>query len=57
MYLLDHFISARVTPFQLPPAMDVHRVLKLLLQSLASRTLPQQFTLDVIQLAPKVTLE
>ena len=51
---LYHLVRAGVTPFQLPPAMDVHGVFQLLLQRLAPGPLLQQLSLDVVQLSPAV---
>ena len=51
MYFLDHLVSAGVTALQFSPAMNVHGVLQLFLQSLASCPLSQQLSLNVIQLS------
>ena len=38
---------------KLPPSVDVHGVLELLLQSLAPRPLSEELTLNMVQLSPK----
>lgn len=43
--------AGQKTDLQFPPAVNVHGILQLLLQSLASCSLPQQFTLDVVHLS------
>ena len=46
----DSLAASQKTDLQFPPAVNVHGVLQLLLQSLASCSLPQQLTLDVVHL-------
>ena len=52
VYLLDHFICGWVASLKLPPSMNIHRILQLFLESLATSTLLKQLTLDVVQLTP-----
>ena len=51
LYFLNHFIGARIAALQFAPAVNVHGVLELLLQSLASRAFTQQLALEVIHFA------
>ena len=46
----DRLAAGSKTDLQFPPAVNVHGVLQLLLQSLASCSLPQKLTLDVVHL-------
>ena len=50
--LLDHLVGAGVGALQLPPPVDVHGVLQLFLQGLATGALPQQLPLEVVHFTP-----